>query len=101
MHVVLQSSLLCVYYRYDVSKITRPCLLKACTLQSGAIAAFLYTTALCINVSLARMDDRLGPKTNVTTDALRDFATVQVCHVMSLGKLGHCKCECWRALFYM
>ena len=64
--------------RYDVSKVTRPCLLKACTLQSGAVAALLYTVALCINVSMASMDDRLGPKTNITVDVLRDFPTKEV-----------------------
>lgn len=57
-----------------MSKVTRPCLSKAFTLQSGAVAALLYTAALCVNVSMAPMDDRLGVKTNVTTDALRDFA---------------------------
>ena len=65
--------------RYDVSKITRPCLLKACTLQSGAVAAILYTAALCVNVSLAPMDDRLGPKSNGTYDALRTLSDPEVC----------------------
>ncbi|XP_067938255.1 transmembrane protein 237-like [Watersipora subatra] len=59
--------------RYDVSKVTKPCLLKACTLQSGAVTALLYTTALCINVSMAPIDDRLGPRTNGTTDSIREF----------------------------
>ena len=66
-------------FRYDVSKITRPCLLKACTLQSGAVAAILYTAALCVNVSLAPMDDRLGPKSNGTYDALRTLSDPEVC----------------------
>ena len=85
-HIALQINFTCYrsfflfhYGRYDVSKITRPCLLKACTLQSGAVAAILYTAALCVNVSLAPMDDRLGPKSNGTYDALRTLSDPEVC----------------------
>jgi len=73
-YLILVLCTVTMFDRYDVSKITRPCLLKACTLQSGAVAAILYTAALCVNVSLAPMDDRLGPKSNGTNDPLRDFA---------------------------
>ena len=74
-------------FRYDVSKITRPCLLKACTLQSGAVAAILYTAALCVNVSLAPMDDRLGPKSNGTYDALRTLSDPEVCGQAFMKKI--------------
>ena len=52
--------------------------MRACGLQSGAVACVLYLTALCVNVSMTPYDDRLGRLINGTSDTSREFASDEV-----------------------
>ncbi|CAH1786359.1 unnamed protein product [Owenia fusiformis] len=49
-----------VFDRYDVSHPNRRFLIKALTLQSGAVSVLVYFIGLVLNLSIAALDDRIG-----------------------------------------
>jgi len=64
--------------RYDIGKMNRQFILRACTLQSGAVGMLFFLAALCVNASLAPIDARLGVHDNTTFNETAYYNTPDV-----------------------
>ena len=53
-------TVICKCFRYDMARPDSRCILKAVTIQSGAIATIFYVIGLIFSLSIAYLDDKIG-----------------------------------------